>query len=98
MSQSFIRRDIRSQTRIPASVEEVVRQSKGGRVVEGEHSTIFRIVDRRRRGRRLLGRTGVYVLHRGDLINNRVRVFASLSISTSKVRVGFRRCTLPTID
>jgi hypothetical protein len=94
MSRSFVRRDIRSQTRIPASMEEVVRQSKGGRVVEGEHSTIFGIVDGRRRGRRLLGRTGVHVLHRGDLINDRARVFASPSISTSKVRVGFRRCTL----
>jgi hypothetical protein len=77
--RSFVRRHVRSQTRIPASMEEVVRQSKGGRVVEGKHSAIFRIVDRRRRGRRLLGGTGVHVLHRGDLINDRVRVFASLS-------------------
>jgi hypothetical protein len=60
-------------------MEEVVRQSKGGRVVEGKHGAIFRIVDRRRRGRRLSGGTGVHVLHRGDLINDRVRVFASLS-------------------
>jgi hypothetical protein len=93
ISRSFVRRDIRSQTRIPASVEEVVRQSKGGRAVEGEHSAIFGIVDGRRRGRGLLGGTGVHVLHRGDLINNRARVFASPGISMSKVRVSFRRRT-----
>ena len=93
ISRSFVRRDIRGQTRIPVSVEEVVRQSKGGRVVEGKHSTIFGIVDQRRRGRRVSGRTGVHVLHRGDLINDRARVFTSPNISTSKVRVGFRRYT-----
>jgi hypothetical protein len=91
--RSFVRRHIRSQTRIPVSVEEVVRQSKGGRVVEGKHGAIFRIVDGRRRGRRLSGGTGVYVLHRGDLINDRAKVFAYPSIPTSKVRVSFRRCT-----
>jgi hypothetical protein len=83
--QSFVRHHIRSQTRIPRGIEEVVRQSKGGHVVEGKHSAIFRIVDRRRRGRRLLGRTGVHVLHRGDLINDKAKVFVSLSILTSKV-------------
>ena len=94
ISRSFVRRDIRGQTRIPASVEEVVRQSKGGCAVEGKHSTIFGIVDRRRRGRRVSGRTGVHVLHRGDLINNRAKVFTCLSIPTSKVQVSFRRCML----
>jgi hypothetical protein len=83
--QSFVRRHIRSQTRIPTSVEEVVRQSKGGHAVEGKHGAIFGIVDGRRRGRRLLGGTGVHVLHRGDLINNRAKVFACPSIPTSKV-------------
>jgi hypothetical protein len=94
ISRSFVRRDIWSQTHIPASVEEVVRQSKRGRVVEGEHSAIFGIVNGRRRGRGLLGRTGIHVLHRGDLINNRARVFTSPSISISKIWVGFRRYTL----
>jgi hypothetical protein len=83
--QSFVRHHIWSQTRIPGGIEEVVRQSKGGRAVEGKHSAIFRIVDRRQRGRRLLGRTGVHVLHRGDLINDRAKVFVSPSILTSKV-------------
>jgi hypothetical protein len=92
--QSFVRHHIQSQTHIPGGVEEVVQQSKGGRTVEGKHSAIFGIVDRRRRGRRLSGRTGVHILHRGDLINDRAKVFASLSIPTSKVRVSFRRCTL----
>jgi hypothetical protein len=91
--RSFVGRHIRSQTRIPASVEKMVRQSKGGRAVEGKHGAIFGIVDRRRRGRGLSGGTGVHVLHRGDLINDRARVFASPSISISKVRVSFRRCT-----
>jgi hypothetical protein len=88
--RNFVRRHIRSQTRIPASVEEMVRQSKGGRVVEGKHSAIFGIVDRRRRGRGLSGGSGVHILYGGDLINDRVRVFVSPSMSISKVRVSFR--------
>jgi hypothetical protein len=92
--RGFVRHHIRSQTRIPGGVEEVVRQSKAGRAVEGEYSAIFRIVDRRRRGRGLSGGTGVHVLHRGDLINDRAKVFVSPSILTSKVWVSFRRCTL----
>ena len=92
--QSFVRHHIQSQTRIPRGVEEVVRQSKAGRIVEGEYSAIFRIVDRRQQGHRLLGGTGVHVLYRGDLINDRAKVFVSLSILISKVWVSFRRCTL----
>jgi hypothetical protein len=91
--RSFVRRYIRSQTCIPGGMEEVVQQSKGGRAVGGKHGTIFGIVDRRRQGRGLLGRTGVHILHRGDSINDRVRVFASPSMSISKVRVSFRMCT-----
>jgi hypothetical protein len=47
MLRGVVRRHIRSQTRIPASVEEVVRQSKGERAVERKHSAIFSIIDRR---------------------------------------------------
>lgn len=78
----FVRRDIRSQTRISRGVEEVVRQSKGGRAVERKHGGIFGIVDGRRRGFGLSSGTGVHVLHRRYLINDRAWISVSRSEDT----------------
>lgn len=55
--------------------EEMVRQSKRRGAVEGKHGGIFGIVDGRRRGCGLSSGTGVHLLHRGDLINDRSRGF-----------------------
>jgi hypothetical protein len=57
--QSFVRCDIRSQTRIPGGVEEVVRDGEERFTVEGKHSRIIREVNRRRRGFGVSGRAGV---------------------------------------
>lgn len=44
--QSFVRSDMRGQTRIPGDMEEVVRDSEEGQAIERQHSGIFGIVVR----------------------------------------------------
>ena len=50
----------------------MVRHREERYIVEGKYGSFFRIVDRRRRGDRVSGRAGIYVLYGGDLINDRV--------------------------
>ena len=42
--RSVVGSDIRGQARIPGHMEEVVRDGKEGRAMEGEHGGIFGIV------------------------------------------------------
>lgn len=65
---------IRGQTRVSRGVKEAVQHSKGRCAMERKNGAIFGIGDRRRRGHGLLGGTGVHVLHRGDLVNDRAGV------------------------
>lgn len=65
--RSFVGSDIRGEARIPGDMEEVVRDGKEGRAVEGKHGRIFGIVVGGRRRFGLSDRAGVHVLYRGDL-------------------------------
>ena len=44
--RNFVGSDMRGQTRIPGDMEEVVRDGKEGRAMEGQHGGIFGIVVR----------------------------------------------------
>ena len=65
--------------------EEMVRQSKGEGAVEGQHGGIFGMVDGRRGGCGLSSGTGVHLLHRGDLTNDRAEVSVRGSEDTTRV-------------